>query len=204
VREDLRDLSRLPDLSRIEMLVALLPERAGGPLSVQSLREDLEVGHHTVTRWLNYLAELYYLFEVKPWARAIPRALRREGKLYLWDWTEVTEPGHRFENMVACHLLKACHYWTDTGEGQFDLHYVRDKQKREVDFLISRDRKPWLAIECKLSADRLAPGLASFLPKLGGIPFLQLVGASTTRRRVEIGESIGRVMTASEFLVLLP
>ncbi len=204
VREDLRDLSRIPELSRVEMLVSLLPERAGGPLSVQSLREDLEVGHHTVSRWLNYLAELYYLFEVKPWARAIPRALRKEGKLYLWDWTDVDEPGHRFDNLVACHLLKACHYWTDTGEGQFDLRYVRDKQKREIDFLIVRDCKPWLAIECKLSEQTLAPGLALLLPKLDGIPFLQLVRSKVKRRRVTVGNSVGQIAAAPEFLALLP
>jgi predicted AAA+ superfamily ATPase len=150
IREDLRDLSRLPELSQIEMLASLLPGKIGSPLSVQSLREDLEVAHDTVTRWLKYLNELFYFFEIKPWTKSIPRSLKKEGKIYLYDWTEIENEGSKFENMVACHLLKACHYWTDTGEGNFDLSYLRNKEKQEIDFLITKDGKPWLCLEAKL------------------------------------------------------
>ncbi|MEN0059968.1 MAG: ATP-binding protein, partial [Bdellovibrio sp.] len=159
VREDLRDLSRLPELSQVEMLASLLPSKVGSPLSVQSLREDLEVAHDTVTRWLKYLNELYYFFELKPWTKSIPRSLKKEGKIYLYDWTEVEDAGVRFENMLACHLIKACHYWTDTGEGDFDLFYLRNKEKQEVDFLISKNKKPWLMVEAKkglIAKDRAA------------------------------------------------
>jgi predicted AAA+ superfamily ATPase len=166
IREDLRDLSRLPELSRIEMLAALLPERVGSPLSVAALRDDLEVSHDTVTRWLMYLRELYYLFELKPFRGNLRRSLRKEGKAYLWDHSEVDDPAARFETLVAAHLLKACHYWTDTGEGDFALHYVRDKEKREVDFLIVRDRKPWIAIEAKRADETPIGAWKAFLPAL--------------------------------------
>lgn len=149
VREDLRDISRLPELSQIEMLASLLPEKVGNPLSIQSLREDLEVAHDTVSRWLKYLNELYYFFELKPWTKMVSRSLKKEGKIYLYDWTNIETDGERFENLVASHLLKACHYWTDTGEGDFNLHYLRNKEKQEVDFLIAKGKKPWLMIECK-------------------------------------------------------
>jgi predicted AAA+ superfamily ATPase len=175
VREDLRDLSRIPELSQAEMLMSLLPERAASRLSRQALREDLEVAHDTVSRWLRFLETLYYLFEIKPFARSVPRSLRREGKLYLWDWSEVEAPGPRLENMVACHLLKAADFWTDTGEGTFELQYLRNKEKAEVDFLLTRDRKPWLAIECKFSEDELSPAFGAFLPHLGWPPFAQVV-----------------------------
>lgn len=80
VREDLRDLSRLPELSQVEMLTSLLPTKIGSPLSVQSLREDLEVAHDTVTRWLCYLNELFYFFELKPWNKSIPRSIKKKEK----------------------------------------------------------------------------------------------------------------------------
>jgi predicted AAA+ superfamily ATPase len=57
-----------------------------------------------------YLKELYYLFEIKPYTRIIPRSLRKEGKVYLLDYSSVPNPAARFENLVASHLLKACHY----------------------------------------------------------------------------------------------
>jgi predicted AAA+ superfamily ATPase len=204
VREDLRDLSRIPELSQVEMLMALLPERAASPLSRQALREDLEVAHDTVTRWLGYLAQLYYLFELKPFARSVPRSLRKEGKLYLWDWSEVTAPGPRFENLVASHLLKAADFWTDTGEGVFELFYLRSKEKAEVDFLLTRDRKPWLAVECKLSEETPSPAFRAFLPHLGWPQFVQLVLTPGVLRRVSIEGRRGLVVSAERLLVSLP
>jgi predicted AAA+ superfamily ATPase len=204
VREDLRDLSRIPELSQVEMLMALLPERAGSRLSRQSLREDLEVAHGTVTRWLSYLEQLYYLFELKPFARSIPRSLKKEGKLYLWDWSEVEAPGPRFENLVASHLLKAVDFWSDTGEGVFELHYLRNKQGAEVDFLLTRDRKPWLALECKLSEEALSPAFAAFLPHLGWPAFAQVVMKPGVFRRVSIGGRSGVVASAESLLRSCP
>lgn len=151
IREDLRDLSRIMELSQVEVLASLLPEKVGSPLSVQSLREDLEVSHDTVRRWLNYLEELYYHFEIRPWTKSVTRSLKKDPKIYLYDWSEVPEKGPRFENLLASHFLKACHYWTDTGEGYFDLHYLRNKEKQEIDFIISKDNKPWIAFESKFS-----------------------------------------------------
>ena len=174
IREDLRDLSRLPELSQVEMLASLLAPRASQLFSYQSVREDLEVAHQTVKRWMTYLKELYYCFEVKPWSKSIPRSLKKEGKLYLWDWAEVDDSGQRFENMVACHLLKACHFWTDTGYGLFELHYLRDKQKNELDFLITKDKAPWLPIEVKLSDTTVSSAFKKFLHYLNlkkGIPY---------------------------------
>ncbi len=175
IREDLRDLSRLPELSQVEMLASLLPEKVGSPLSVQSLREDLEVAHDTVRRWLNYLEELYYFFEIKPWNKSIPRSLKKEGKIYLYDWTEVNGEGPQFENLVACQLLKACHFWTDTGEGDFTLHYVRNKEKQELDFLISKDKKAWLTFECKFSDSKMDHKVVDKFQSFTKCPHVQVV-----------------------------
>lgn len=175
VREDLRDLSRLPELSRIEMLTALLPARVGSLLSIQSLSEDLEVAHPTATRWLTYLKALFYVFEIKPWHRGLARSLRKTGKLYFWDYGEIADNGARFENLVASHLLKACDFWTQTGEGDFALHFLRDKQKREVDFLIVRDGRPWLPIEVKTSDTTPHKSLFAYLGALGLPQGLQIV-----------------------------
>lgn len=175
IREDLRDLSRLPELSQVEMLASLLPEKVGSPLSIQSLREDLEVAHGTVSRWLKYLNELFYFFEIKPWSKSVPRSLKKEGKIYLYDWTDVSDAGPRFENMIACHLLKACHYWTDTGEGHFELYYLRNKDKQEIDFLIVKDKKPWLCIEAKSKDVQINKNeTQKFLTHLK-CPFIQVV-----------------------------
>lgn len=195
IREDLRDLSRIPDLARVEMLAALLPERVGSLLSVASLREDLEVAHDTVSRWLAYLRELYYAYEIKPYQRGVMRSLRKEGKLYLWDWTEVDEAAARFENCVAGHLAKACDYWTDTGEGEFTLHFLRDKDKREIDFLIVRDKQPWLAVEAKLRDETPSPSWGAFLSRVGPVVAVQVVATHGVWH--ERHTQHGRVLVAS-------
>jgi len=172
VREDLRDLSRLPELDRIEMLNALLPDRVGSPFSLASVGRDLEVSIPTVKRWISYLKALYYLFEVKPWHRGIRRSLRREGKVYLWDYGAIRNEAPRFENLVASHLLKACHFWTDSGHGEFELRYLRNKEGREIDFLIVRDGVPWLPVEVKsgdLSPSASWKALGPLLPCKQGL-----------------------------------
>lgn len=175
IREDLRDLSRLPELSQIEMLASLLPAKVGSPLSVQSLREDLEVAHDTVSRWLKYLNELFYFFEVKPWSKSMPRSLKKEGKIYLYDWTEIENTGAKFENLVACHLLKACHYWTDTGEGDFELFYLRNKEKQEIDFIIVKNKTPWLCLEAKMSETKIDHRSVDKFLQYTKCPFVQVV-----------------------------
>ena len=204
VREDLRDLSRIPELSKIEMLVALLPERVAGPLGLASLREDVEASYDAVRRWMQYLRELYYHFELRPWAKRLARTLKRESKLYLWDWSEVKNAGARFENISASHLLKACHYWTDTGEGKFKLHYLKTKDKREVDFLISKDDNPWMAIECKLENTNLSPHLSWFASALDIPISIQLVNRPNLFEQKKIGEQKVWVCSAPFFFRYLP
>lgn len=166
IREDLRDIGRSTDIGKIEMLAAILPDKVASPLSINSLRLDIEVGNQTLQRWLGWLKELYFLFEIKPWYRKIARSLKKEGKIYLWDFSEVKDYGAKFENMVAVHLLKACNYWNDTGQGDFELFYLRNREKQEIDFLIVRDGRPWLPVEAKSGNDKPSSNWQKFLPML--------------------------------------
>ncbi|MFH0920130.1 MAG: ATP-binding protein [Fibrobacterota bacterium] len=154
LREDVRDLSRIQDIFALERLMMMLPARVGSPLSINSLREDLEVSFRTVKGWLNLLEALFLCYRIPPWHHNIARALKQENKLYLWDWAEAAETGPRFENMIASHLLKLCHALTDAEGYDARLWYVRDKEKREVDFLVTVDGKPWFIAEAKVSDER--------------------------------------------------
>jgi len=190
IREDLRDISRIPELSRVELMVSLLPERVGSLFSLNSLREDMEVAHETVKRWITYLKSLYYLYEIKPYHKSIPRALKKEGKIYLWDYGEVRDMSARLENLVANHLLKACHLWTDTGYGEFDLFYLRNKEKEEIDFLLLRDGMPWLPVEVKLSNTSVSPQWKKFLPMLPCQCGVQIVRDTHWRTHEVAGKEI--------------
>ncbi len=149
VRDDVRDLERVREVSLIEILVDALPPRVGSPLSVKSLREDLEVAHDTAERWLTILENLYVCFRIAPFGAPRIRAVKKERKLYLWDWSMVDDAGTRFENLVASHLLKLCHFLEDTEGHRMELRFLRDTDAREVDFVVLRDRKPLFAVEAK-------------------------------------------------------
>lgn len=151
-REDIRDLSRIQELGQIELLAEILKHQAGQLTNYSSLANKINVSSDTIRRWIKTLQSFFYCFTVQPWSKNIPRSLIKEPKTYLWDWVNVDEEGARVENLVASHLLKAVHYWTDSGLGQYGLWFIRDKEKREVDFLVSRDKKPWFLVEVKLSS----------------------------------------------------
>ncbi|MBN1771551.1 MAG: DUF4143 domain-containing protein, partial [Deltaproteobacteria bacterium] len=164
-----------------------------------AMREDLEVGFDTVKRWLTFLAALYHVFEVKPYARSLPRSLKRYGKVYLWDWASVPGAPARFENLVGSHLLKACHFWTDTGQGDFQLRYLRTKDGHEIDFLLVRDGEPWLPVEVKQRDAAVAPSWARFAPLLPCRRGVQIVGG-TTRKLHRFGPTEVLVVGAAEAL----
>lgn len=162
VREDIRDLTRVQELGQLDTLVTLLEERSSQQLIYSNLANELGVAVETVRRWLDTLESLYLGFRVRPWFTNVSRSLRKEPKWFLFDWSMLADPGARAETFVACHLLKAAQGWTDLGMGRFELHYLRDKQKREVDFVVVRDRKPWFLVEVKTADTRLSPDLEYF------------------------------------------
>ncbi len=204
VKEDLRDLSRIPELNQVEALMSMLPERAANPLSIQSLREDLEIAHDTAQRYIKYLKELYYIFEIKPYSKVIPRSIKKEGKLYLWDWSEVPTEGEKFENLVASHLLKACDYWTDSGHGAFKLFYLKNKQKKEIDFLIVRDNKPWVAVECKSGKEEPSPNFKIFLQYIKCDYAIQILNKPNVWEKIRIENTQLIIGSASRVLSYLP
>jgi uncharacterized protein len=205
VREDLRDITRAHDLSLLATAAMLLPERVGSLFSIQSLAGDLEVSHPTARRWMEWFFQLYYAYSIAPHDRSVSRSIRKQPKIYLWDWAEVDDPAARFENLVAGHLLKAVHFWTDGGEGRFDLRYVRDKEKREVDFLVVRDGKPWMMVECKRSAGPASPNLVRFARALGPAIAVQVVEENGVQEWFPLDKGArGQLMSADAFLGLLP
>ena len=162
VHEDLRDLENVREVSMLELLLGHLPACVGSPLSVASLSRLLQVAHESVERWLSMFERLYVCYRIPPFGAKRIRAVRKEKKLYLWDWSRVEEPGPRFENMVAGHLLKYCHHVEDTEGHAMELRFIRDTDKREVDFVVLRDGRPEFAVECKSGERSVSPACGYF------------------------------------------
>ena len=169
-REDIRDVEQVRDIVSMQLLGDLLPEKTGSLLSINSLREDLEVSHRAVSSWLNILESFYYCFRIYPFVGKNFRSLKKEAKLYLWEWSEVENEAVRFENCVASHLLKLIHFLRDYEGYKANLYFLRSVEKKEVDFFVTIAEKPWFAVEAKMNDTNVSPHLFYFKEKLN-IPF---------------------------------
>lgn len=195
VYEDLRDLETVKEISLIELLVDSLPARVGSPLSLKGLAEDLQVSQQTVARWVTILDNLYLTFRISPYGAPKIRAVKKEQKVYFWDWTQNESIGARFENLVASQLLKYCNYKEDTEGYKMELRFLRDTDKREIDFVVLRNNRPLFAVECKTGEGALSPHIKYFSERTNIPAFYQVHQGTKDYGR----EPHGRVMPFIKF-----
>ena len=174
IREDVVSLERVQDLGALEMLAMRLPELVGSPLSINALREDLQVSHKTVASWIAVLERLYAVFRLPPFGAPRLRAVRKEQKHYQFDWALVPDDARRFENLVASHLLKWVHYQQDVEGRDLELRYFRDTDAREVDFVVVERRAPVMMVEAKWGDQNVDRGLRYLKARFPAAPAWQV------------------------------
>lgn len=162
LRQDLLDLEVISNIKRIELLVSLLQQRVGSPISYRSLAEDLQVSDKTIKRWLGLLEDLYLIFKITPYSKNIARSLLKKPKYYFYDNARVKNPGARLENLVATSLIKEVHFRQDTRGEDWNLYYLRKKSGEEIDFLIEKDQQDFTMVEVKTSHQEASPHFKSF------------------------------------------
>ena len=203
IREDVRDLTGIKSIGDMELLYILLPSKVGSPISVPSLAGDLRVSYNSVRSWLSVFERFFLIFSIGPWTHKIARAIQKERKIYLFDSPKIEDPSARFENIVALELWRAVTSWNDMGYGSFSLHFIKNKEQQEVDFLIAKERKPFLLVEAKLTDTEASSALKKFQRALN-IPAVQLVEESDGYRFFSNeGQSI-LVAPAYQWLSQLP
>ena len=199
VKEEIREMSAIADLSNLQVLVEILPSKVASSLSINNLREDLEVAHKTAVNYLELLERFYFHFRIYPFAGKVIRSLRKPAKLYLWDWSVLQgeeSEGTRFENLVASNLLKFVDYLRNVEGYRVDLHYLRDLEGREVDFLVSVNKRPWFAVETKLGGTAVSRPLRYFRDKLSIPHSYQVV----LEENVDVVQTGVRIISAEKFL----
>jgi predicted AAA+ superfamily ATPase len=174
VQDDLVNLEHVKEISQIDLLATILPDRVGSRLSVNNLREDLSVAFETADRWITILENLYFCFRIQPYGLPKLRAARKEKKLYMWDWSLCDDPGARFENLIASNLLKYCHFIEDSEGDRMALMFVRDSIGRELDFVVVRNDKPMFAVECKTGERDISRNIVYFAERTNIPRFYQV------------------------------
>ena len=200
LRQDLLDLEQVKNIVGVETLIELLANRVGSTISFRNLAQDLQVTPQTVQRWVLLLERLFVIFLVRPYSKNLARALLKEPKIYFYDTGRVSEAGGaKLENVVACALLKRANFLTDTQGSKCELYYLRDREKREVDFLTTKDNKLEFMVEVKNSDDQFSPSLRYFSERLMPTAAIQLVhklGSSSSNK-------FGSVQNAASWLATL-
>ncbi len=174
IYEEVSSLEFTQNLSQMELLLMRLPELVGSPLSINSLRHQLQLSHKTVAKWLDIFERMYFIYRLAPYNSNKLRSVKKEMKHYHYNWAEVLKEGARFENLMASHLLKWVHYQQDYNGENIELSYFRDTDKREIDFIIVKGNNPIYAIECKLKEKEISPHLKYFKNKFPHVECFQV------------------------------
>ena len=181
----------------------MLASKLGILFSINNVAGDLQVSFDSIKEWLRLFEIFYLVFRISPWTKKISRAILKEKKLYLFNYPEIENESYRFENMVALELLRAIYNWNEYGYGKWTLHYIRNKEKEEVDFLIANNNTPILLIETKISDDTPAKSLIKFQNILN-VPAIQLVNKEGVFKYIKNNRNKILIVTAHQWLSSLP
>lgn len=198
IEEDIRDTERIVEMTKLENLTYLLPEKVGSLLSINNLQEDLEVSFNTAKSWIELLEKFYYIYRIYPYNSKKVRAIKKQAKVFMWDWSQVQDNGPRLENMIASHLLKFSHYSYDVLGEKVEIFFLKDKDGREVDFFVTYEKKPWFLVEVKWNELTTSKHLRYFAEKLQ-VPYAYQVvntpGIHLIDRGIEV-VSVGKFLSA--------
>lgn len=177
LKEDIRDLESIRNLQILSLFIDGLRERVGGLVTLSNIAEDLQISSKTAKNWLALIERMYIAFSIMPYTLNIPRAIQKPPKVYFYDNGDVIEQdGARLENLVATTLIKNLHFIEDYHGYRVNLHYIRDKDGREVDFLTKINGELYQLIEVKNSDATVSPSLKYYSEKLKPRYTVQIVG----------------------------
>ena len=201
IEEEAASLEAIRDLGQLQLMMLTLADRVGSPLSVQTLSAQLQVSHGTTSAWLAAAERFYAIFRIPPFGASLVRATTRQSKHYHFDWTVVRDEGPRFENFVACHLLKWVHWRQDTEGLDLELRFFRDRDGREVDFVVADRDEPCLLVECKRGDRPVDRGLRYLAAKFPAAAAWQVSAAGTKDYQTPDGIRVApAVKLLSEFV----
>ena len=202
IRDDIRDEFAVRQVDTMEALYFLLSECVGSPFSFSNHARTLKISHKTVSSWIKVFEQFFLVLKIRPYSKRISRSLVKEPKIYFYDYCRIRDEALRFENMVAIELSRAVTHWNDFGLGEYELWYLRNKQKEEVDFLVTENANPLFMVEAKLSETSVSPHLSKF-QKILHVPAIQLINQKNVGRKIRNGHDTILVASAANWLSCL-
>ena len=198
IRDDIRNEFAVRQIDTMEAFYSLITNCVGSPFSTSNQANILKISHNTVSSWITVFEQFFLVFKLRPYSRRISRSLVKEPKIYFYDYCRIQDEALRFENMVAVELNRAVTLWTDFGFGEIQLWFLRNKEKQEVDFLVTENARPLFMIEAKFADVAVSPNLIKFQNALN-VPAIQLVHQQNVARKIKNGKNVIIVASAADW-----
>ena len=192
--KDLSELFLIEKKAAFMKFVELIFAQSGGLFEAQSLAAPCEVSRPTVQHWLSVLETTLLVAVLRPYYGTAANEIKARPKVYAFDtgfvsyfrgWESLRDDdrGQLLEHLVLGEIAARF--------GTARLHYWRDKQQHEVDFVLEIGRRrELLAIECKSSAAKYDPsGLQAFRRKHARGKNFVVTLRSTEKHRKSFGDT---------------
>ena len=201
LREDMLELDKYRRISQMETLLELLKSCVGQTIQYERFSKILQCDGKTVKKMLDLLEGFYFIFKVSPYHKNISKSIRKQPKYYFYDIAQVQEKGARFENLIACALLKNSHFKEDCYGETGKLYYLRNKDKKEIDFLLTKNNKPFQMIEAKWKDDKLSPHFDLFAKDMpASVEKIQVVRELAHEKTTSSGHKIRKAASWLQFI----
>jgi predicted AAA+ superfamily ATPase len=163
IERDIRMLKQIEDEHRFIQFIKVTAARSGQLLNYSNLAADVDISENTAKSWISLLETSGLIYLLQPYHTNLTKRAIKTPKLYFndtglccylcgWKTVETLSVGAMngaiFETYVVTEILKS--YWNLGKYAGF--YFYRDKEKREIDLLISQDGLLY-PVEIKRSAN---------------------------------------------------
>ena len=164
LERDLKDFSNIYRTDSLKELIKILCSWSSKFLDLSKISTFLSINQKTLRSYINVI-EILFLAEYLPsWIKTDYQRISRRAKFFIsdtgivcsllrWKFDEVLLDSDRCGKIFETFVFKELSTLMDKHEGDFNLYHYRDREDREVDFVIERDDGAILGIEVKAGSN---------------------------------------------------
>lgn len=182
IQKDVKGLIKEENIRAFNNLIYLLAESQGSLISENGLSREIGLTAATVNKHLSILDNTYVCYPVHSYARRLGNELKKSKKVYFYDLgirnallkdfgppRNRNDKGAIAESFIFLQLAYAL-------KPNMEIKFWRNKLEQEIDFVVLKDRMPFLIeVKTKLSDREIPPAMKTFLSHypetVGGIVF---------------------------------
>ena len=160
LERDLKEIARIHRKNAMRELVHTLAAWSGKFMDLSAIGSGLSIQRSTIESYINALETLYLVERVYPWIKTDYARVGKQSKLFMvdsglmtsllsWKMDQVRLDSDRSGKLIETFAFNEIMAQIDASDGRYELFHYRDREKREIDFLIEREDDALLAIEIK-------------------------------------------------------